>query len=299
MSGQRALDASGINLQHIGALVHGSVCRDFLEPATACVVHEQLGLPRVCLNYDVSNACLGLLNGMVQVANMIELGQIRAGLVVASEGSRELVETTIATLNADHRLTRDSVKPAMASLTIGSASAAVLLVHRKISRTGNRLLSATARTNTAAISLCHSGQDESVAGGMKPLMQTNAEALMHEGIAVGLEAFGEFLGELGWTPGDIGKSVCHQVGSAHRKLLLEQLKLDPTIDYITYPTLGNTGAAALPVTLAIGIEHGHFRKGDRVALLGIGSGINVLMLAAEMQQNVVSGGTVSKLAVPS
>ena len=49
--------------------------------------------------YDVSNACLGLLNGMVQVANMIELGQIRAGLVVASEVSRPLMETTIAMLN--------------------------------------------------------------------------------------------------------------------------------------------------------------------------------------------------------
>ena len=51
--------------------------------------------------YDVSNACLGLLNGMVQVANMIELGQIRAGLVVGTECGRELVENTIAQLNSD------------------------------------------------------------------------------------------------------------------------------------------------------------------------------------------------------
>ena len=82
-----------------------------------------LDLPRECLIYDVSNACLGLLNGIVQVANMIELGQIRAGLVVGTEGSRQLVETTIDELNRDVSLTRDDVKPAVASLTIGSASA--------------------------------------------------------------------------------------------------------------------------------------------------------------------------------
>ncbi len=81
-SAEKALQASGIDRRHIGALIHGSVCRDFLEPATACGVHHRLGLTEKCMVYDVSNACLGLLNGMMQAANMIELGQIRAGISV-------------------------------------------------------------------------------------------------------------------------------------------------------------------------------------------------------------------------
>ncbi len=51
--------------------------------------------------YDVSNACLGILTGLVQVANMIELGQIRAGLVVGTECGRQLVENTVRRLNED------------------------------------------------------------------------------------------------------------------------------------------------------------------------------------------------------
>src|SRR5215471_7995082 len=101
VSCRRAIEAAGIDAREIGALIHGSVCRDHLEPATACTVHHHLDLPLSCFIYDVSNACLGLLNGMVQIANMIELGQIRAGLVVASEVSRPLMETTIAMLNAN------------------------------------------------------------------------------------------------------------------------------------------------------------------------------------------------------
>jgi acyl-CoA:acyl-CoA alkyltransferase len=290
MSTRRAIEIAGIDPREIGALVHGSVCRDHLEPATACAVHHALALRRDCLIYDVSNACLGLLNGIVQLANMIELGQIRAGLVVASEGSRELVETTIAALNADQSLTRETVKPAMASLTIGSASAAVLVVHRELSRTGNRLIAAVSRTNTDAHDLCHSGRDESVAGGMQPLMQTEAETLMHEGVGLGREAFRQFLDEAGWSMADVGKTACHQVGSAHRKLMLEAFGLDPRIDFVTYPWLGNTGAAALPVTLAIGIEQGHHKSGDRLALLGIGSGINVLMLGLQLERGLVAGG---------
>ena len=53
--------------------------------------------------YDVSNACLGMLNGMLQIANMIELGQIQAGLVVGCESGRALVETTIERLTATTR----------------------------------------------------------------------------------------------------------------------------------------------------------------------------------------------------
>ena len=78
-------------------------------------------------------------------------------------------------------LTRESVKPAMASLTIGSASAAVLLMHRGIEPDRQSIAVCTARTEHRRYELCHSGRDESVGGGMQPLMQTDAETLMHEG----------------------------------------------------------------------------------------------------------------------
>ena len=65
-TGEKAINACGIDRAHIGALVHGSVCRDYLEPATAAGVHHGLGLGRDCLLYDVSNACLGLLSLTMQ-----------------------------------------------------------------------------------------------------------------------------------------------------------------------------------------------------------------------------------------
>jgi len=289
-SAERAIAAAGIDRAQIGALVHGSVCRDFLEPATACRVHHALGLSEQCVIYDVSNACLGLVNGLLQVANMIELGQIRAGLVVGSEGGRELVENTIEALNRDTSLGRADIKPAVASLTIGSASCALLLTDRELSRTGNRLTAALARANTHHHQLCHSrGSDEAAADGMRPLMDTDSERLMQEGIATGEVTFRQFLLECGWNVDQIDKSVCHQVGLAHRKLLLESLGLASAIDYTTVEWLGNTGAAALPVTMALAAQRGHLTAGDRVALLGIGSGINCVMLSVHWQQALVGG----------
>jgi 3-oxoacyl-[acyl-carrier-protein] synthase-3 len=285
-SAEQAIRAAGIDKGEIGALIHASVCRDFLEPATACGVHHRLGLGRDCLIYDISNACLGFLNGMVQLANMIELGQIRAGVVVATEGSRQLVETTINELNTDHSLSRDDVKLAVASLTIGSGSAAAVLVDRELSRTGNRLLGGVARTNTDHCGLCHSGKDEAAVA-MRPLMRTDSEKLLREGIDVAAETFAQFLAEVRWQRDEIDKTFCHQVGSAHRKLLFGSLGLDPSIDFPTVEFLGNTGSVALPLCFAIGLSRGRLRPGDHVALLGIGSGINVLMLGVDWQRSPI------------
>ena len=283
---QKALRIAGLDKRHVGALVHGSVCRDYVEPATACGVHHGLGLPEGCMIYDLSNACLGLLSGAVQVANLIELGQIRAGVVVGTESGRPLVENTIRQLNSNTSLSRSGSKSALASLTIGSGSAALVLVDRSLSRTGNRLLGGVVRANTDFCRLCRSGRDDS-ADASPPVMSTDSETLLRQGVQTAGLAFDEFLDTLGWQRAQIDKTFCHQVGRAHQKLLFETLGLDPAIDYTTFDRLGNTGAVALPTAAAMGIEHGRLAAGDRVALLGIGSGINVLMLGLAWQKSLV------------
>lgn len=285
---EKALRRAQLDKRCVGALVHCSVCRDHLEPATACRVHELLELPKQCQIYDVSNACLGLLNGAVQVANMIELGQIQAGVVVGTESSRALLETTIARLNHDTQLTRDDVKLAVASLTIGSGSAAMVLVHRDLSRTGNRLLGGVARTYTEHCRLCQGGGSAGHAD--QPLMWTDSENLMREGIQAAVDTYLPFLETVGWQPDDIDKTFCHQVGRTHRKLTLEALGLNMASDFAILERLGNTGSVALPMTAAIGIDQGHLQRDDRVALLGIGSGINVLMLGVHWQRSLVENG---------
>ena len=252
-------------------------------------MHHELGLPNDCVIYDVSNACLGLLNGVLQIANMIELRQIRAGIAVGAEGSRQLVETTIDTLNRDESLSRKTIKSAVASLTIGSGSCAILLCDRELSQSGNQITAAAVQANTKFHRLCHSGADEAVADGMAPLMQTDSERLMAEGIATGVVTFENFLAEAGWSRAELDKTVCHQVGAAHRKLMCESLRIDPARDYATLEWLGNTGSVALPISLARAAEIEFLSPDDHVGLLGIGSGINCVMIAAQWRKSLVLG----------
>ncbi|MCC9656712.1 3-oxoacyl-ACP synthase III [Rhodopirellula halodulae] len=287
-SGKHAIEAAGIDPTQIGALIHASVCRDFLEPATASRVHHELGLGPQCWVYDVSNACLGVLNGAIQIATMIQSGMIKAGLVVGTENSRPLMEATLAALNADTQLTRKTVKPAFASLTIGSGSCAWLLTHRDLAPGATSFANGIAQANTAHHDLCRSDQDTAGAA-MQPLMETDSETLMAEGIATGVAALSDLLADSGWTRDEIDRTVCHQVGSRHRVGMLEAMGLPEERDIITFPALGNTGSVALPLTVAAAAATGELQGGDRTAMLGIGSGINSVMVAADWGQTQISG----------
>ncbi|MFK7820633.1 MAG: 3-oxoacyl-[acyl-carrier-protein] synthase III C-terminal domain-containing protein, partial [Planctomycetaceae bacterium] len=87
--------------------------------------------------------------------------------------------------------------------------------------------------------------------------------------------------ELAWNNSEVSRVFTHQVGKAHRKLLLDRLQIDPEIDSPTVEYLGNTGAVALPMALSIGLEEGRLQEGHQVALLGIGSGLSAIMLGLE------------------
>ncbi len=95
LAGEKAIVESGIDRSRIGFVTNTSVCRDRLEPSSAVTVHDRLGLDSQCINYDISNACLGFINGIHMAGTFIEAGQIDYALIVDGEGTREIQQNTI------------------------------------------------------------------------------------------------------------------------------------------------------------------------------------------------------------
>ncbi|MGI6657118.1 MAG: 3-oxoacyl-ACP synthase III [Desulfobulbus sp.] len=277
LAGRHAIDRSGIDPADLGCLLFTSVSRDMMEPATAAFVHRNLGLPASCMALDLSNACLGFLNGMVLLANMLELGQIRAGLLVAGETAEDLVESTLVHLLSVPELNRKTIKPLFASLTIGSGAVALVMTRRDWRDTGHFLRGGACRAHTAHNDLCQGGQNAE----QGTLMSTDSEQLLVEGIATAAACWQDFRATLGWSAADIDHFFCHQVGRAHARRLFATLELDVDRNFETLPVLGNVGSVSAPITMALGIEQGVLTPGGRAALLGIGSGINSLMLGVD------------------
>jgi 3-oxoacyl-[acyl-carrier-protein] synthase-3 len=104
---------------------------------------------------------------------------------------------------------------------------------------------------------------------------------MNFGVELGRRTWAAFLPEMGWQAGDVDRVVCHQVGSAHQSAILKTLGIPADKDFTTFEYLGNMGTVSLPLTLAIAEEREEILPGEKVGLLGIGSGLNCLMLGVQ------------------
>src|ERR1043165_3419949 len=154
-AGRAVLRRSRFKADQIEAFIHSSVSRDMLEPATASFAHHKIGLGATCQVFDLSNACLGFLNGLVTLGAMIDSGQIRCGLVVAGENGRPLVERTLQHL-LTAPLDRNGIKPSFANLTIGSGAVGAIVCHEDLLPAGpkHRLVGGAYLSATQHSELC-------------------------------------------------------------------------------------------------------------------------------------------------
>jgi 3-oxoacyl-[acyl-carrier-protein] synthase-3 len=276
-AGKAVLAKSSLRPEQLDVFMHSAVSRDMLEPATASFAHRKIGLPPRMQVMDVSNACLGFLNSMVLLAGMIESGQVSAGMVASGENGRPLIEQTLKHL-LSAPLDRNAIKPFFANLTIGSGAVAAVLCHRSLVKgRAHRLIGGAGRSATQHSDLCQGDTH----GAEALAMQTNSEAMLVAGVELARETWSDFSAATGWNAQNPDRFICHQVGAAHRRKLYETLGLELSKDFSTFETLGNMGSVSLPATLALAAEAGAVSEGSRVALLGIGSGLNCLMLGLE------------------
>lgn len=273
---KKCLAKSKIKASDVDLLIHASVCRDFLEPATASVVHANLGLSRSAMIFDLSNACLGVINAIVVAGNMIESGQIKTALIVSGENGGPLLENTVDELLNNPNIDRKNIKKYIANLTIGSAATAIMITHKDLSPDSPAVLGGAVETDSSANHLCRGdGNTHSL------VMETDSEELLKYGVALGQSTWQKARAELGWDNKNVDFVLTHQVGTAHEKLSLESLELNKIKTFRTYPFLGNTGSSALPITLMMADEQGLINKGENIALLGIGSGLSSIMLGVK------------------
>ena len=260
MAGAKAIADSGVDPARIGLLIDTSVSRANLEPSAAVDVHHQLGLPTSCLNFDLSNACLGFVNGMQLAGIMIDSGQIDYAIVVDGEGSRALQERTIERLQGPDTTVADMFSN-FASLTLGSGGAAMVLGRASEHPEGHRFVGGVGRAATQHHDIC--------VGDMNG-MRTDSRALLEAAMELSAETWTEAKDHFDWM--DLNRYVIHQVSKVHTEAVTAVLGIDGTRVPTTFPTRGNIGPASIPLTLAhISAD---LSQGARVGCLGIGSGLN-------------------------
>lgn len=267
MAGEKAIASSGVDRRRIGLVADSSVCRERLEPSSAVTVHDLLDLPSTCMNFDISNACLGFLNGIQVAGSMIESGQIDYALVVDGEGTRQIHETTIRKLLRPDATISDLFEN-FATLTLGSGSAAMVIGRHSENPGSHRVKGGFFRAASTHHELCVGSLDG---------MRTDTRGLLEAGTEVAKLAWEDAGDKSGWF--DMRYYILHQVSQVHTQAVIDTLGIDADRVPRSFPEYGNIGPAAIPVTLA-GVQDS-LEPGDGVMFQGMGSGINAAVVEIE------------------
>ncbi|MFT2818077.1 3-oxoacyl-ACP synthase III [Leifsonia sp. A12D58] len=263
-AGQRALQAAGIEPGQVGLMINTSVTRKHLEPSVAVRIHHGLGLPSSATNFDIANACLGFVNGMTLAGQLIDAGQIDYAVVIDGEDADDIQTNTIDRL-CNPEIGRKEFMSEFASLTLGSGAAAAVLGRADAHPSGHRMLGGVTRAATQFNDLCVGSVDG---------MFTDAKALLKGGMELVVSAWTESKRDWDWS--GMHRYILHQVSDVHTNAILKATGIDRARVPLTYPKFGNVGPASIPITLAA--EADNLKSGDRVLLMGVGSGLNTAMM---------------------
>lgn len=72
----------------IEALVFVSQFRDYILPATACILQDRLGLSKECSAMDISLGCSGFVYGLSSISALVSSGNVKRALLLVGDAKR-------------------------------------------------------------------------------------------------------------------------------------------------------------------------------------------------------------------
>ena len=263
---REAMERGGVGPSEIDAIIYCGVLRDHTEPATAHIVQHKLGASNA-IAFDITNACLGFMNGLHVMDSLIATGQARRGLVVTGERGYHYIKKAIRILL--EMTERTQFPDLAASLTLGDAGAAAIIGPKINPETG--FLGFMVHSQGQHHELCVCGQN-----GEDTHLVTKITEIVKETEKMVGPMYQQLMGQhLKWRPEDLDKYIPHQVGLRSIKKHAEVANIDMDIIPITVDWLGNIISATIPVNLCILAEKGQIHQGNKIYLSGTGSGISI------------------------
>ncbi|HVL01366.1 MAG TPA: 3-oxoacyl-[acyl-carrier-protein] synthase III C-terminal domain-containing protein [Dongiaceae bacterium] len=266
---KRCLAASQLDVSDLDVLIFTSITRfrDGLsfcaEPAMSLTLKQELGFRADALNFDITNACAGMMTGVQILDAMIRSGAVRNGMVLSGECITPISETAIKEI-------RDPIDAQFASLTVGDSGAAIIM-EASSGEDGVEFIDLF--TSSRFADLCFGMPSDRNAG---VAMYTKAMEIHAEVIQRLPDTLGYYSDLMNLTATDFDAVIPHQTSKRAIRSALELCevsfgKLPETC--ISLERFGNTSSTSHVVVLDDYWRQGRLKSGDRVLMLILASGI--------------------------
>ena len=248
----------------IDCMIFASACSDLIEPATANIVQEKLGLH--CPVFDVKNACNSFVTALQIASSFIDAGIHKKVLITSGEKLSNAIRFEPSG--------EEDLKKRLASLSFGDGGSAVMV---ESSANGCGLYFQKFKTVGKYWELC------TIKGGgsMYPFepdknyFEGKTAEMAHIIVAECSRFLQSCFSEPGWTISDIDHVITHQVSMKTFEILAANSGFPVQKIIQVCDLYGNIASVSIPLSLHIAEKRGMLKHGDKIAIIGLAAGISV------------------------
>lgn len=248
----------------IDCMIFASASQDLIEPATANIIQEKLGIH--CPVFDVKNACNSFVSALQIASSFIEGGVYKKVLITSGEklSNSILFEPSC----------KEDMQKRLASLSFGDGGSAVMvensangcgLYYQKFKTIGKHWRLSTIKGGGSL----HKFEPKAI------FFEGKTAELAHVFIAEGSKFLQSCFSESGWTLPEIDYVFTHQVSMKTFEIVATNLGF-PVHKMIQLCDLyGNIASVSIPLSLHIAEKNGILKHGNKIAIIGLAAGISL------------------------
>lgn len=265
---EKLIGARGIDRQALDFLILCTQTPDHFLPATACLVHQRLGLGSDCAAFDLNQGCSGYPYALGVASALIRSGMAERGLVLTGDNYTKFInprDRSVRTLFGDAgtaTYVRASEEAGLGPFVLGTDG----------SGARNLIIPAGGTRQRASPETMQPVTDPSGnARALTELFMDGAQIFAFTLQRVP-PLLANVLGRAGLKKEEVDWFVLHQAN----RFMLEHLqrKLGIPADRMIWflESTGNTVSSSIPLALEHAAAQGRFRPGQRILVLGFGVG---------------------------
>ena len=268
-SSRMALKNAGLRAEDLDCIINSSTLPDFAYPATGCVVQGKLGLTTTPV-FNLAQGCAGFVYGLAMADQFIRGGVYSRILVVGAELLSSAFDYT-------------DVGRDMAVLFADGAGAAVFQAEEPTPGKPRGVISYHLHSDGTVLDglsgeLWGSSTFPPVSkkkiddGRTRPRM--NGRAVFVQAVRRVREVVQECLDANGLAAADVDLYLFHQANLRIIEAVTQHFQIPESRAFNNIERYGNTAAASVPMSLHEAVTDGRIKDGDRVMLVGFGTGFS-------------------------
>jgi 3-oxoacyl-[acyl-carrier-protein] synthase-3 len=255
-----------VKKSEINFLLFCTSALDYVGPATACLIHDRLGLNKSCLAMDVPMGCAGFTNGLIIAKALIENGTAKNILFITSDMPTKVVHPK------DYYLKSIFSDAAAASFISNKQGFEIGTFSFGTDGSGanNLIIKGSGARNPVDNDWLNQYED---VGGMKiGRMEMNGLEILKFSLREIPPLFEDVLKKNNLTKEDIDYFIFHQASGIVIKYLTKKLHLDAAKVISSLKEYGNTVSATIPIALSVAHKQNKIKPNSTIFIAGFGIG---------------------------